>query len=273
MPPTMAKGNSPGTPPSHPHSAQQRLARAHAVGLVLGPHAHTNRTRDTRVAEPRLPAPEDEQPEEGQRLTPDAPHNRGKVTPYSSLAARSPPQGTEAKGTVRAGPPHPHTRAHSKWVADPDGPPGERKDGGGGAPELRRPSQRWTATPPGDVLSSPPQRKMTARKGTRCGAGAGCPRPHQPHPGHTGRGTLPAHPPKNGQQGEGQRLTPDTPHSSGRQPPGTAPHHANGTRPPAEHARQVDSAGPPCPRTRAHSTPLADPGSPPEEGSWERESA
>ena len=29
------------------------------MGLVLGPHARTDRTRETRVAEPWLPAPED----------------------------------------------------------------------------------------------------------------------------------------------------------------------------------------------------------------------
>ena len=31
--------------------------RAHAVGPVVGPHSRTDRTRNTRVAEPRLPAP------------------------------------------------------------------------------------------------------------------------------------------------------------------------------------------------------------------------
>ena len=45
------------------------------MGPVLGPHARTDRTRDTLVAEPRLPAPEDGRPGEGPRLTPDAPHN------------------------------------------------------------------------------------------------------------------------------------------------------------------------------------------------------
>ena len=47
-------------------------------------------------------------------------------------------------------------------------------------------------TPPGDALPPPPQRATPARKGARCGAGAGSTRPHRPHPGHTGRGTLAA---------------------------------------------------------------------------------
>ena len=45
---------------------------------VLGPHARTDRTWDTRMAEPRLPAPEGGRLGEGQRLTPDAPHNGGR---------------------------------------------------------------------------------------------------------------------------------------------------------------------------------------------------
>ena len=119
------EGTPLGTPFRHPYSEQRRPARAHAVGLVLGPHARIDRTRDTRVAEPWLPAPEDGRPGEGQRLTPGAPHNGGRH-------------------------------------------------------------------PPGDALPPPPQRATPARKGARCGAGAGSTRPHRPHPGHTGRGTLAA---------------------------------------------------------------------------------
>ena len=84
----------PGTPFDHPHSEQRRPAGAHAVGPVLGPHARTDRTRDIRVAEPRLSAPEDGRPGEGQRLTPDAPHNGGRApplgTPPTTPTARSP---------------------------------------------------------------------------------------------------------------------------------------------------------------------------------------
>ena len=83
------------------------------MGPVLGPHARTDRTRDTRVAEPRLPAPEDGRPGEGQRLTPDAPHNGGGPTP-PGMAPHHPrgtqlPQGMLAKGTVLG--PHTHTPA------------------------------------------------------------------------------------------------------------------------------------------------------------------
>ena len=65
----------------HCHSEQRRPARAHAVGPVLGPHARTDRMRDTWVVEPRLPAPEEGRPGKGQRLTSDAPHNGGEHPP------------------------------------------------------------------------------------------------------------------------------------------------------------------------------------------------
>ena len=76
-----------GTPFRHPHSEQRQPAMAHAVGLVLGPHARTDRTRDTRDAGRWLPAPEDGRPGEGQRLTPGAPHNGGKHPPRGRPSA------------------------------------------------------------------------------------------------------------------------------------------------------------------------------------------
>ena len=83
------------------------------MGPVLGPQARTDHNRDTRVLEPRLPAPEDRRPGEGQRLTPDAPHNGGRPLPPGMAPhrphGRQPPQGMQAKGTVLG--PHTHTPA------------------------------------------------------------------------------------------------------------------------------------------------------------------
>ena len=80
------------------------------MGPVLGPQARTDRTRDTRVAEPRLPAPEDGRLGEGQRLTPDAPGNGGRPLSLGTAPhhphGTHPPQGMQAKGTVLGmGPP------------------------------------------------------------------------------------------------------------------------------------------------------------------------
>ena len=99
-----------GTPSHHPHSAQRQPTSAHAVGPVLSLRARTDRARGTRVAEPRLPAPESGRPGEGQRLTPDAPHNGGRPPPPGTAPhhprGTQPPQGMQAKGTVLG----PHTR-------------------------------------------------------------------------------------------------------------------------------------------------------------------
>ena len=222
------KAPPPGTPFRHPHSQQRRPARAHAVGPPLGPHARTDRTRNTRVAEPWLPAPEDGWPGEGQRLTPDAPHDGGRPTPPGTAPRRPPrhgaPTGHASQG-ASVGPPHPHTRAHSTWVAEPNSPPSGRAVGGGTVPDLRRPSQWWKAPPPEDALSPPPQRATPARKGARCGAGAASPRPRRPHPRHTGRGTPAA---RSRGRAAGEGTAPDTRRSSQwwkAPPPGTPFRH------------------------------------------------
>ena len=97
------KAPPPGTPFRHPRSERREPAKAHAVGPVLGPHARTDRTRDTRDAEPWLPAPEDGRPGEGQRLTPGAPHNSGKHPPRgrpsaTPTASNASPQGRTLSG-------------------------------------------------------------------------------------------------------------------------------------------------------------------------------
>ena len=153
-----SKAPPPGNSFRHPHSEQRRPARADAVGPVLGPQARTDRTRDTRVEEPQLPAPEDGRTGKGQRLTPDDPHNGGRPPPPGDRPPPSPrhaaPTGHAGQGDS-VGPPHPRTRAHSTSVADTNSPPSGRAVGGGGAPDLRHPSQRWKATPPGTPFRHP----------------------------------------------------------------------------------------------------------------------
>ena len=217
----------PGTPFRHPHSEQRRPAGAHAVGPVLGPHTRIDRTRDTRVAEPRLPAPEDRRPGEGQRLTPGAPHNGGRHPPPGNALPPPPQRATPARKGARcgagAGSPRPHRpRPGHAGRGTLAARSGGRAAGGGTAPDTKRPSQRWKAPPPGDALPPPPQRATPARKGARCGAGAGSTRPRRPHPGHTGRGTPAA---RSGGQAAGGGTAPDTRRPSQRRkapPPGNA---------------------------------------------------
>ena len=213
----------PGTPFRHPHSEQRRPARAHVVGPVLGPHARTDRTRDTRDAEPWLPAPEDGRPGEGQRLTPGAPHNAGKHPPRgrpsaTPTASNAGPQGRTRCGT-RAGSPRPH-RPHP-------GHPGRgtlaarsrgRMAGGGTAPDTRRPSQWWKAAPPGTFFRHP---HSGQRRPARAHAVGPVPSPHARTDRTRDTGDaepwLPA--PEDGRPGEGQRLTPGAPHNGGKHPP------------------------------------------------------
>ena len=259
------KATPPGTPFRHPHSEQRRPARAHAVGTVLGPHARTDRTRDTRVADSWLPAPEDGRPGEGQHLTPSAPHNGGRPPPRgrppTTSAACSPTRACRPRGQCWA-----HTPTHPRPQHVGGGPQQPAQWAGsrgrdGAWPQT--PPTMVEGTPPRDALPPPPQRAMPARKGARCGAGAGSPRPHPPHPGHTGRGTLAARS-RGRTAGEGQRLTPGAPHNGGRPPPpGTAPHHPRSTQPPQGMQAKGTVLGPhthtPAPTARGWRTPTARP--------------
>ena len=109
----MVEGTPPGDalPPSPQRATSAR--KGARCGAAAGSHAHTDRTRNTRVAEPRLPAPEDGRPGEGQRLTPDAPRNGGRPPPPGTAPhhprGTQPPKGMQAKGTVLG--PHTHTPA------------------------------------------------------------------------------------------------------------------------------------------------------------------
>ena len=108
---------------------------------------------------------------------------------------------------------------------DPNSPPSGRGVGGGGAPDIRRPRNSGRR-PPRDALPPTPRRATPARKVARCGAGAGSPRQHRPHLGHTGRGT-PATRPRGRAAGEGTATASDT-----RRPSQPAPRHTNDTDPP-----------------------------------------
>ena len=213
------------------------------MGPVLGPHARTDRTRDTGVAEPRLTAPEGGRLGEGQRLTPDAPRNGGRPAPPGGGPPPPPghaaPTGHAGRGNG-AGPPHPHARAHSMWVDDPEGPPRGRVTGGGTAPDTRRPSQRWRATPPGTAPTTPAERG-----------------PHRAcNPRAQRRAPTPAHP-----RPQQEWIRTDSP------PRGRTVRGGGATD------RRRPSQRTPDPHTRAHSTWAAGPHSPQEEGSRRGESA
>ena len=233
------------------------------MGPVLGPHARTDRTRDTRVAEPRLPAPEDGRPGEGQRLTPDAPHNGGTPPPPGTAPHRprgtQPPKGMPAKGTVLG--PQTHTPAPTAcgWRTPTARPVGGQW--GEGERLTTDAPHNGGGHPPRERLSATPTASNAGPQGRTLWGRCWVPRPHRPHPGHTGRGT-PAARPRGRAAGGG--TAPDTRRPSQQwqaTPPGDgqppAPRHAASTG----HAGQGDCGGPPHPHSRARSTWVADPNS------------
>ena len=262
----MVEGSPPGDalpPPPQRATPARKGARCGAGAGSPRPHRpHPGHTgRGTLAARSRGRAA-------GGRTAPDTrrPSQPWQATPPGD---GHPPPSWHTAPTEHAGqgdsvgPPHPHTRAHSTWVADPGSAPSGRAVGGGTATDLRRPSQWWKAPPPGDTLPPTPQRATPARKGARCGAGAGSPRPHRPQPGHTGRGTLAA---RSRGRATGRGTARDTSRPSQQwqaTPPGDGPPPPPRHAAPTGHAGQGDSVGPPHPHTRAHSTWVVDPNSPP----------
>ena len=260
------KAPPPGTPFRHPHSEQRRPARAHAVGPVLGPHARIDRTRDTRVAEPWLPAPEDGRPGEGQRLTPGAPDNSGRP-PHPGTAPHhprgmQPPQGMQAKGTVvgpRTHTPAPTARGWRTPTARPVG--GQSGEGQRLTPEA--PDNGGKHPPPETPFRHPHSEQRQPVRAHAVGPLLG---PHartdRTRDTRDAEPWLPA--PEDGRPGEGQRLTPGAPHNGGRPPPqGAAPHHPRGMQPPQGMQAKGTVLGPhthtPGPTARGWPTPTARP--------------
>ena len=215
------KAPPPGRPFRHPHSKQRRPARAHAVVQVLGPHARTDRTRDTRVAEPWPPAPEDGRLGEGQRLTPGAPHSGGRPPPPGTASRHprgmQPPQGMQARGTVLG--PHTHTPAPTArgwWT--PTARPVGRQSGEGQRLSSDAPHTMVEGTPPGTPFRHPHSEQRQPARAPAVGAVLG---PHartdRTRDTRVAEPRLPA--PEDGRPGEGQRLTPDAARNDGRHPP------------------------------------------------------
>ena len=236
------------------------------MGPVLGLHARTNHARATRVAEPRLPAPGDGRPGEGQRLTPDAPHNGGtpppRRRPPTNPTARSPHRACKPRRQCWAPTPA-HLHPQHVGSVDPDSPPRGRAAGEGGAPDLRRPSQRQKAPPPG----RPPRHPHSAHRRPAGAHAVGLVLGPNARSDRT-RDTRVVEPrppaPEDGRPGEGQRLTPDAPHNGGRpSPPGTAPRPPRGTQPPKGKQAKGTVLGPhtctPAPTARGQRTLTAHP--------------
>ena len=145
-----------GPPPAPRHVAP--TGQAGQGDSVGPPHPHT-RAHSTSVADPRLPAPEDGRPGEGQRLNSDAPHNGGRQPTRGHpsaipTASNAGPQGRTLWGRCWVPLPHRPHPGHMRRGTLAARSRGQAV-GGGTAPDLRCPSQWWKAPPPGKPLRHP----------------------------------------------------------------------------------------------------------------------
>ena len=193
MPLTTAQGTTPGDALQPPPQRATPARTKHAV-------KPTPPVPGTHGQPVKAACPNDGRPGEGQHLTPGAPHNGGRPAPPGTASCN--PRGTQLPaGHVSqkdsAGPQRRHTRAHSKWAADPDSPPRGQAAGGGRAPDPGRPSQRRKAPPPG---APSPQLHTAQRQLARAhalGPVRGPPCPHRPGPTNNGS-WMPRRPPEMG---------------------------------------------------------------------------
>ena len=163
-----------------PHSAQSQLARAHAVGLVTGPHARIPPHPQPVGSAPRQPAQRAGSRGRGS-ARPRTPHTqaRGALVGHPHAA----PTAHKASSQERAlwgwwwVPTPASPRAHSQWVVGPGSPPRGRAVGGGRAPDPGPPTPRHEAPPPG-TLMPPPQHATERAVGLVTGPHAHTP-PHQ----------------------------------------------------------------------------------------------
>ena len=239
----MVEGTPPGDafpPPPQRATPARKGARCGAGAGSTRPHrphpGHTGRgtlaARSGRRAAGGGTAPGTKRPSQRWKAAP--PGDALPPPPQRATPARKGARCGAGAGSTRPHRPHPGHTGRGTLAARS----GRRAAGGGTAPGTKRPSQRWKAAPPGDALPPPPQRATPARKGARCGAGSGSTRPHRPHPGHTGRGTLAA---RSGGRAAGGGAAPDTRRPSQRwkaPPPGTpfCHPHSEQRRPARAHA-------------------------------------
>ena len=152
---------SPGDALPPPPQRATPARKGARCGPLLRPHACTDRTRDTRVAEPRLPAPEDGRLGEGPRLTPDAPHNGGRHRPRGRpspcpTASNASPQGRTLWGRCWVPTPAP-TAPGTHGLRNPACPLQRTGSRGRDSAWHRTPLTTVAGHPPGDGPPPPPR--------------------------------------------------------------------------------------------------------------------
>ena len=223
-PHTTARGTSPGdTLPPHPQRATPARKRARCGAGPGSPRPHQPRPGDTVRGAPAARA---KRRAAGGGTVPDTrgPSQRWKATlpgrPPATPAARSPPQGMQAKGTGLG----PHARTRASTANGQRTPTARPEDGKLGEDErLTSDAPRNGARqhpPRGRPPATPLARNTSSQERTLWGRSS---RPQHPRPGNTGRGA-PAARPKGRAAGGG--TAPDNRRPSERwkaDPPGRPP--------------------------------------------------
>ena len=120
--PHAANRRPPRAPSCGPHNAKSQLARARAVGLVTGPHAHTPRAHSQWVVGPdRTPQRTGGRGcESAPSRTPHTQARGAPPRPPSCCPNSAPSQHAGARSVGLVTGPHARTpRTHSKWVVGP----------------------------------------------------------------------------------------------------------------------------------------------------------
>ena len=177
------------TPEESPATLAARNAQqgTQTTEPMLGPHAcsaaPTACGKQTAAA-----CPNDGQPEEGQSLTPDAPHaGTWHLHPVWTSRHSHSTQCQLARGRALRSVLGPHTRSLLAGETRATGPgylPERWSAGRGRAPDHRRPSHRRGGAPPGKL--TPTQRSAMPHRARKPKGQCRVPAPAHPHPQHVG---------------------------------------------------------------------------------------
>ena len=207
--PHQGKRRPPRAPSCRPHSAQSQLARAHAVGLVTGPHARTPRTHSQWVVGPGC-TPEKTNGRGWESAGPRTPRTQASGAPpgrpgAAPTALQASAQGQLARGSGVGLVTGPHARTHPTGSAKPHsqvggngtGPPpppkqakrstAPRQDTRRGTDRVERPYQR-PAPGPREVRAP----HQTGEGGGRRRRESASAHTHKGHAGKTGGPTGPS---------------------------------------------------------------------------------
>ena len=214
-----ARGTPPGQPPATPAARNTWQGVVGQRASARSRRLHT-RSRRMSAADPSCLPQMTGSPGKGERLTPDAPREgtrhppTGMPSPRRHSAQRQLARACAVglvQGPHACGPPAQETPA-----TGPGYLPQGSAAGRGRAPNSSRPSQRPDVRPSGNIpaplLHATPNKVLQAK--------GRVPGPHACAAATTARGqrTTTACP-KDGQPGDGERLTPDAPHEGTKHPP------------------------------------------------------